>query len=104
MATWRQEVLQRAIEISATGVPEEGDFNTAMIQLRDIVPSSELALLQADLESVEAGSNVPEGWEEEEDPYWHDWCDDEDCPGCGNPPGFCDCEHRAGSREMERER
>lgn len=74
-AGWRQKVVARAIKISATGVPEEGDFNTAMIQLRDDVPPEELAFLQADLDSVEAESDVPEGWEE--DDHWDErWYDD----------------------------
>lgn len=89
---WQQMVNDRAVEIAGGLTPEEGDFNTATIQLREHVPPEVLASLQAELAAVEVGSSVPNGWEPEEDPpHWLEWYD-EDCRGCGNPPDFCDCE------------
>lgn len=87
--TWQDKVLERAIEIAGGGAPEEGDFNTAMIQLRSEVPDEEMAVLQRDLRAVETGLSVQYavedggGWGEYDDPAW--------CYTCNNDIAFCEC-------------
>lgn len=87
---WRDKVLERAIEIAtAEGrAPEQADFNTTMIQLHEEVPPGELALLQRDLEAVEAGTSS--------DPFWvfgdSSFHPEPYCDGCGFVRSACVCD------------
>jgi len=81
---WQDKVTARAIEIAGDRAPEEGDFNTALVQLRQEVPAEELEFLQRDLAAVEAGTSSDPFWAFGDQMPTHTYCD-----GCG----FCheDC-------------
>ncbi|MFC1621997.1 hypothetical protein ACFL13_01240 [Patescibacteria group bacterium] len=95
--TWQEQVQELAIRNAAPYAPEEADYNSAMIQLHEIVPKEEMDRLQNNLAAIEEGRSssddhlgYPENdFEEYDDPAW--------CYACNKDTAFCSCPCSCGS-------